>query len=390
MGKDESEIVRLAGRHVFELFRNSNPGSPLIYYGYKRSREVVGVTKEIAKGNKLNGDDGQVLLLAAWFHDAGYAGGENGGLAKSIEHARTFLAQQGQPQRIGDAVAACLQGVDGEDLHDGLVQDVLRDALLVSIASKNYPQEAELLRLDEERLTGKVYSDVEWTRSRIDYLQNHAFRTRWAQLEYNGQRARNLVRLHKLLRRQTEDLAAGGAKIASRPARTTDRLFGELTRNQLKLLSIADRRTSTMIHVNAIMISVLVALVLRRIEDHRNLLVPTVVFLCVNLTVVVLSIWSLRAGRGLIKEFEREDIPAHDANLLITTNEADLSLPEYVHRVNQLVADAPALQNAMIEYLYFGRRMIILRRRALALTYNVFLFGLAIGLISFVVAMARQ
>src|SRR4051812_3875840 len=130
MGKDDSEIVRLAGRHMFELFRNSNPGSPLIYHGYKRSREVVGASKEIAKGNKLDGDDGQVLLLAAWFHDAGYADGGDGNRARSIEQARAFLARHGQPQRIADAVGACLESVDEEGSHDGTVQDVLHDALL--------------------------------------------------------------------------------------------------------------------------------------------------------------------------------------------------------------------------------------------------------------------
>jgi hypothetical protein len=56
-------------------------------------------------------------------------------------------------------------------------------------------------------------------------------------------------------------------------------LFGDLTRNQLRILSIADRRTNTMVHVNAIMISLIVGLVLRKIEEHRNLIVPTVVLI---------------------------------------------------------------------------------------------------------------
>src|SRR5712671_3940256 len=305
MGKGNSEIVQLAGQHMFELFRKVNTYSPLIDHGFKRSRELVDVCKEIAKGCKLNGEDGQILLLSAWFHDAGYAVAKDGGREKSIELARAFLAQKGQPEGLADAVAACLEVVDDEYAHAGLTDEVLHDALLAPLASKNHVEEAELLRLEEERRTGRSYSDVEWTQGRIDYLHGHAYRTRWAQLEYNGQRAKNLVRLHKLLRRQMEDLAAGGAKIASRPARTTERLFGELTRNQLKLLSIADRRTSTMIHVNAIMISLLVGLVLRKIEEYRDLLVPSVVLLCVNMAVVLLSILSLRAGRGSVGRFVR-------------------------------------------------------------------------------------
>ena len=41
MSKSDSEIVRLAGRHVFELFSNASADVPLIYRGFKRSRGLV-------------------------------------------------------------------------------------------------------------------------------------------------------------------------------------------------------------------------------------------------------------------------------------------------------------------------------------------------------------
>ncbi|MFL5312198.1 MAG: Pycsar system effector family protein [Myxococcales bacterium] len=391
MGKGDQEIVRLAGQYMFELFRGASAGHPLIYHGFKRSRELVEACKEIAKGCKLNGDDGQVLLLSAWFHDAGYAVANEGEREKGIELARAFLARQGQPESVADSVAACLEVVDDENSHASLADEVLHDALLAPLASKNYVEEAELLRLEEERRTARSYSDVEWTQGRIDYLQRHAYRTRWAQLEYNGQRAKNLVRLHKLLRRrlgQATEQKAEEAKISKGVGKTVEGIFGDLTRSQLKLLSIADRRTSTMIHVNAIMMSLVVGLVLRKIEEHHNLLIPTVALLCVNLAVVVLSVVSLRAGSG--RRVLRDDISAHDANLLLVTNEVEVPLPDYRERMNQLVADAPALQKAMIEYLYFGRKLLIHRRRTLQLTYDIFIYGLAVAVVLFTVAIARQ
>jgi hypothetical protein len=392
MAKDDPDIVRLAGRHVFELFRNANTDSPLIYHGLKRSRELVDACREIAKGSKLNGADAEVLLLSAWFHDAGSAAG-NGGREKSIEIARAFLAHHEQPKSLADAVAACLEVVDDGDTHDGLADEVLHDALLAPLASKNYVAEAELLRLEEEGRTGKRYSDVEWTQSRIDYLHKHTYRTRWAQLEYNGPRAKNLVRLHKLLRRQMEEAAehqADDAKVANTLGRVAGKIFGDLTSNQFKLLSIADRRTSTMIHVNAIMISLVVGLVLRKIDEYRHLLVPTVALLCVNLAVVILSILSLRAGRWAVGRFLREETPAYDANLLVVSNEDTVRLPDYVAGMNELLADPPGLQKAMIEYLYFLRKQLIRRRQALQLTYDIFIYGLAISLVFFAVAIVRR
>src|SRR5215470_16875454 len=115
MAKGDSDVVRLAGRYVSDLFSNAGADVPLIYRGFKRSRELVDDCREVAKGNKLNGGDDVVVLLSAWFYDAGSVAMKEGGRAKSIELARAFLASQGQPESLADAVAACLTASGGED-----------------------------------------------------------------------------------------------------------------------------------------------------------------------------------------------------------------------------------------------------------------------------------
>ena|SRR2546423_964018 len=92
-----------------------------------------------------------------------------------------------------------------------------------------------------------------------------------------------------------------------------------------------------MIHVNAIMISLIVGLVLRKIEEHRNLIVPTIVLLCVNLVVAIMSIVSMRAGRELRKS--PSETPVHDGNLLLTSRNMKISLSDYLEHMNALVAD---------------------------------------------------
>jgi hypothetical protein len=389
MGKNDWEIVRLAGEHVLDLFSNASAEVPLIYRGYKRSRELVDDCREIAKGSKLNGDAGQIVLLSAWFYDAGFAVAKKGAREKSIEIARDFLSRQGQPESVADAVAACIEGVaGGQDGPDGPAGAILHDALLAPLGSKSYLAQAELFRLEEEQRTGKVYSDLEWTQNRIDYLNNNNYHTRWAQLEYEGRKAKTLARLHRRLRRHLEEATeqkAEEAKITKNEGRTFAGLFGDLSRNQLRLLSIADRRSSTMIHVNAIMISLVVGMVVRTIDHHRNLLVPTIVLLCVNVAVIVLSILSMRAKRENLLEGESAD----DGKLLLVTNEENITLASYLQRMTALVSDGPALQAAMMEYLYYARKRLIHRRRSLKLTYDIFIYGLAVSVALFVVAILR-
>lgn len=386
-----SKLLRTAAQHVFELFRSAKTDNPLVYHGFKRTRELVANCKEIAKGSKLDQADVDVLLLAAWFRDAGYASGIDGDRAKSITIMREFLEQNGQPAELCEAVTACISGsAAAPHLANGIERDnILRDALLVPLAGKNYIEEAELLRLEIERRKGKLFSDVEWTQKCISFFDAHLYNTRYAQLEYNGGRGANLVRLHKLLRNQVEDSAeerAEQAKISKGVGKTVESIFYYLTKIQVALVNLADRRTSTMVHVNAIMMSIVVGLLLRRIDSSMNLLIPTLILLTVNLVVIFISIVSMRSARSTLSS---EEARTHDKNLLAFTNDNSVSLEEYAERMNRLVPDVPALRKTMIEHMYFVRKMLIARQRALRITYDVFIGGLAVSLLAFAIALIK-
>jgi Family of unknown function (DUF5706) len=134
------------------------------------------------------------------------------------------------------------------------------------------------------------------------------------------------------------------------------------------------------VDVNAIMISIVVALLVRKLDTHRNLMFPTLVLLTVNLTVIVLAIYSMRSARASVPKSEDQ---IHDANLLLFTNGTPVTLPEYSDRMTRLALDVPEMQRAMIEHMYFARKMLVDRQRALRMTYDVFIYGLAGSLLAF-------
>jgi hypothetical protein len=388
MGKHDFDLVRDAGEHVFELYRGAKAETPLLYHGFKRTREVVDACREIAKGCKLDEEDFEIVLLAAWFHDAGYAAGMEGDPSRSVEICRKFLGSRKGSNGLAERVVACLGGAEQlSDEKRTLREDVLHDALLSPLADKNYVREAELLRLETERREGKLYSDVDWTQRCIEYFEEHPYRTRYAQLEYSSRRAANLVRLHRQLRQQVGEVAesrAEQAKLSKGAGKTVEGIFYYLTKIQVGLIGLADRRTSTMVHVNAIMISIVVGLLLRRLESERYLLVPTLILLTVNLVVIFISIYSMRSARSSVLKQERR---MHEANLLLFTNELPLALPDYVERMNRIAMDGPGLQNTMLEHMYFVRKMLLDRQRAQRLTYYVFIYGLALSLLAFAVSL---
>src|SRR6266550_1702618 len=391
MSKHDPPIVRLAAQHVFQIFRDARSDNPLVFHNFGRARALVDACREIAEGAKLDDGDLPALLLAAWFHDAGYAVGPKGNRKQSAEVARAFLAGQRESQELADEVAAAI-GASDSPSPDKPVQEVLHDALLLPIASKNYLELAEEFRLERERRNGEVHSDVEWSNICIAFFDNHRFLTRYAQLEYNGRRAGNLVRLHKLLRKQVgeaTDQDALQAKHTRDVGKTVENIFDSISRNQIRLFQIADRRTSTMIQVNAIMITLVVGLLLRRLEEQRYLMLPTFVLLAVNLLTIVISIYSMRIGRSRVRQILGSDVAVHDDNLLMFSNDTPWSLDEYRARMNRLATNWPALQQTLVDDMYFIRKLLLERTKALRVSYDIFIAGLAIAVFAFAVAIIR-
>jgi hypothetical protein len=386
-----NDIVRAAGEHVFALFREAAKDGKLVYHGYDRSRELAQATKEIAKGSDLDEEQTLRALLAAWFYDAGYAAGPQADRSQSAGLMRKFLAEQGQPDALAEAVEATLRG-ESEHAHQNAAQEVLHDALLVPMASKGYLRKLRLLRLEKERRGGPPVADIEWTESCIRYLDQHPFRTRYAQIEYNAGRAGNVVRLHNLLQEQREDAAelrADAEKEFKGVGRTVESLYREVNRSQLQMLGLTDKRTSTMVHVNAIMISLIVGLLLRHIDERHHLLVPTIILLAVNLATIFISIASMRLSRAA-SGVQDVDGDAHDANLLTLTNPLPMNRHEYSFRIEKLAQDAPALRKSMIEATYFARRMLAWRGQMVRLSYDVFIGGLVVSVVAFVVAILHK
>jgi hypothetical protein len=308
-----------------------------------------------------------------------------------MELAHDFLQHAGQPESLIEAVGAAIAKAQSP-APDDLPQEILHDALLLPIASKSFLQDAELYRLEHERRTGEVIPDVEWTRRCIGFLDSHQFRTRYAHVEYNRRRAANLVRLHKRLREQEEKAVrrkVDDARFSRAVGRTVEDIWSIQTREEIRLLAIMDKRTSTMIHVNAIMMSLVVAILVRKLDEHPRLIVPTLVLLTANVVTIFISVFSLRAGRAANKRLFGNDLALHDANPLVFATPRDESLTEFTQRMGALAQDADALKKSMLEQLYFGRKFIIARVKKLRLTYDVFIYGLLLSLVVFAISLSR-
>jgi hypothetical protein len=58
--------------------------------------------------------------------------------------------------------------------------------------------------------------------------------------------------------------------------------------------------------------------------------------------------------------------------------------------MNRLASNWPALQQTLVDDLYFIRKLLLNRTKTLALSYDVFTVGLALSVLSFAIAMIRR
>jgi hypothetical protein len=137
--------------------------------------------------------------------------------------------------------------------------------------------------------------------------------------------------------------------------------------------------------VNAIIISVLLSLLLRKIEDHTNLAIPATLLLFVNLVTIIFSILATRPHIPP-GTFTKADLDDKKVNLLFFGNFYRMSLEEYAGGMLVMMDDKDFLYGSLIRDVYYqgialGKKYLWLRW-----SYNVFMYGLIASVLAFLIA----
>jgi predicted metal-dependent HD superfamily phosphohydrolase len=197
-----------------------------------------------------------------------------------------------------------------------------------------------------------------------------------------------LVRKHLQIEEGQADTPAAetGKKTKKKdPGRGIDTVFRITSNNNQRLSSQADSKAHILIQVNSIIISVLLSLLLRKIEDHTNLAIPAIILLTVNLVTIIFSILATRPHIPPGK-FTQADLEEKKVNLLFFGNFYLMSLEEYAGGMLQLMEDRDFLYGSLIRDVYYQGIALGKKYRWLRLSYNVFMYGLIASVISFLIA----
>ena len=233
-------------------------------------------------------------------------------------------------------------------------------------------------------------------------MESHHYLTDYAGLLLNDQKQANISKLKSKLTAQEEistelaeaknfapEIVTGKKKKDKddRPDKGIETMFRITSANNQRLSDMADNKAHILITVNSIMLSLIVSLLLRRLEDHGNLIIPTFILLIVSLTCVVVSILSTRPSipKG---EFNKEDMDNKKVNLLFFGNFYKMSLPSYTEGMIKVMNDKDFLYGTLITDVYSQGVVLGRKYKLIRLAYNIFMWGLIAAVFAFVIAYA--
>jgi predicted metal-dependent HD superfamily phosphohydrolase len=389
-------------RHYFG--KHARPD--LAFHNLAHTQDVVRATDLLARHYQLAETDYLTVLAAAWFHDLGYlAGSPDEHEEQSADLAAHFLKSLDLPASLVKQVKHCIRATKMPQSPKNRLEEILCDADLYHLGSADYNSRQKQLRSEQEALLGAAIPGRDWRQQNIDLLRSHRYFTDFAQTQLSQGQADNLSRL--LARQADKDAKiqvqaqpfatpTGSAEQAdglsgepkkgkdSKTDRGVETMFRTTSTNHLRLSEIADSKANIMISVNSIMVSVLVSILPRRIEENPALMVPTALFLTTSMLTIIFAILATRPNitQGT---FSHEDIQQKKGNLLFFGNFHQMSLGEFEWGIQELMKDSGYLYGSMTRDIYYLGLVLAKKYKLLRITYNIFMVGFVTSVLAFLV-----
>jgi predicted metal-dependent HD superfamily phosphohydrolase len=396
---DYNEILKKVQRYVEDFFE-SNANHKLAFHNKKHTERVVSAVAKIAAHYNLNSHDFFVVTAAAWFHDLGYyMVGDAAHEASGAAAATSFLKDTGVDETTILAISNCIVATKMPQTPTNLLEEIVCDADLFHLGTDEFAEFNKLMRKEHELQSGKTIDKAEWRKGTISLLKSHHFHTSYCQLLLNPKKNENLERLlnkeKKLAGDETltENIKATAAeskevikeKKTEKPVRGIETMFRVASTNHQRLSDMADSKSHIMISVNSIIISVVIGLVIRKLETDSSLVIPTLILLT---GCVIAVIFSVLATRPKIPNgsFAPEELANKTVNLLFFGNFYKMDYNHYYDGMKQVMNDGEFLYASLIKDIHSQGVVLGQKYKLLRISYTIFMFTLIISVVAFAVS----
>lgn len=393
-----SELIQAARKQAIDLLNNKLPVE-FVYHNINHTERVVESVEEIIAHSTLTNEQINIVLIAAWFHDVGYIDGCDNHESSSQKYATAFLKSQNVDQELINQVNKCIDATRIKHEPETLPQKVIRDADASHLAADDFESTSELLRQEWKLMHIKDYSPEDWIDVNIQMLANkHRFYTSYARQHWQSKKQENLSDLLQKKKKQEKKLDKEKQKAKFKadfkndnPERSIQTLFRVTLRNHINLSEIADTKANILLSVNAIIISLALSNIIPKLDNPSNqhLMIPSLILVVFSVVSIIMSIMSTRPQMTSGK-FTKEQVRKREVNILFFGNFHKMNFENYKWGIEQIMDDKDYVYESLTRDLYSLGVVLARKYKLLRLTYTVFVVGIIISVISFLVAFSNM
>jgi predicted metal-dependent HD superfamily phosphohydrolase len=385
MRKVDNLLVAESESYISALLNEKLP-EQIVFHHYGHVLQVRKNAETIGEQEGLSPDEMNILRVCALFQDSGYLKSFEKPHEESAAMVSSFLAERGIEQNTIDRIAEIMHSTRLPQSPKDKVAEVLCDAAMMFIAAEDGLEQFDLL-YDETVLTG-LNSDRRpaFEKRWIDLLTNHTYFTGYGRSVLQPRKESALTRLSARLKRRklVEPKKEIPEKRSADYPRGVETMFRITARNQINLNSIADNKSNILISVNAIIISIIITMLAGNIGTLSNDIVPIIIFLVVCLATVIIAILSTRPNI-VTRRFTDEDLKNKNVDLIFFGNFIKLDYDEYEDAVKEMMKDDEHLYSTLLRNQYELGKILSKKFRLVRTAYNVFMVGIIITVIAFLV-----
>jgi predicted metal-dependent HD superfamily phosphohydrolase len=410
MNESNKALISAAEQYVVNIF-SQRIAKELSFHSFEHTRDVVLHCELIAGNYELNETDHTALILAAWFHDTGYsAGSKKTHEQESQRIAAEFLQRNHAGPELIARVNGCIIATRMPQSPTNLIERIICDADLFHLGTNEFNPKNKLLREEINNFQEDKIGKKEWKKLNIEFLDRHRYFTEYGRETLEPVKHRHLEELKEKVRGKKKNVVENvRPQVATSPvdevveksigesgeppkkakAVKTERgvvaMFKIMSESHNNLSQMADSKANIMISVNTIVISIMVSVLLGKLQFYPEFIIPTVILVGVCLTAVIFAILATRPNisRGT---FTRDDIENKQVNLLFFGNFYNMQLPDYDWAMKEMMKDKDYLYGSMIKDIYFLGVVLARKYKFLRLSYSIFMYGLVGSIIAFAIA----
>lgn len=393
----DNQQMYLKVEEFIEDYFDKNISSDYAYHNFEHTSKVVAATKIIGQKTALDELSLQVVVLAAWFHDTGYQQGKQGHEEASVEVMRAYLSKEDYSEEILNRIERCILATKMPHDPQNTEEKVMVDADLYHLSRYTYFSDWELMKCEQEILDEKEVDMMEWMKNNLHFFENHRYFTDYGKDVLQKEKEKNLESLKARLKwigkkdnkinklKKKLDKMAEKSSDELKPDKGRETMLRITAKNHLELSTMADSKANIMISINAIILSIVVSVLIRKLEENPYLVIPTLILTFVCLLTIVFAVLATRPNLSSGK-FDEKDVTNKKTNLLFFGNYHKMSLENYMWGMKEMLKDSDYLYGSMIKDIYslgviLGRKYFLLR-----IAYTIFMYGFVIAVLSFLLA----